>query len=52
MDLWLPPLSEQAKIVRKIDELMILCDELEHSLLEKVALLQQLSGAIVAEIAA
>jgi type I restriction enzyme S subunit len=45
----LPPLAEQHRIVRKIDELMSLCDRLEASLAARQEIVQQLLDALIAE---
>lgn len=48
----LPPFDEQRRIVAKVDELLALCDELEHSLLERNELSKKIAGAMTAEVAA
>jgi restriction endonuclease S subunit len=45
-------LGEQKRIVTKVDELMALCDGLEHSLLERNELSEKIAGAMAAEVAA
>jgi type I restriction enzyme S subunit len=50
-ELSLPPITEQRRIVSKIDELMTLCDELEHSLLGRNDLIKKISGALANEAA-
>jgi type I restriction enzyme S subunit len=45
----LPPLSEQHRIVAKVDELMALCDRLEASLSASAATRPRLLDALLAE---
>jgi type I restriction enzyme S subunit len=45
----LPPLSEQRRIVARIDELMALCDQIEQSLLAAEHLAAQLLDALIYE---
>ena len=45
----LPPLSEQHRIVAKVDELMALCDQLEASLTDTAATRRRLLDALLAE---
>jgi type I restriction enzyme S subunit len=49
---FLPGLSEQKRIVSKVDELMALCDQLEHFLLERSELSKKIAGAMAAEVVA
>jgi len=46
----LPPLAEQHRIVAKVDELMVLCDELEASLTRTQTESRRLLDAVMAEI--
>jgi len=48
----LPDLEDQKRIVAKVDQLLSLCDELEHSLLERSELIKKIAGAMTAEVAA
>jgi type I restriction enzyme S subunit len=41
-------LTEQRRIVTKVDELMSLCDQLDKSLLERQEFSRKFSGAVVA----
>jgi len=43
----LPPLTEQQRIVKKVDELMALCDQLKDRLNQSQTLQQQLADAVV-----
>lgn len=43
----LPPLAEQHRIVKKVDELMALCDQLKYRLNQAQTLQQQLADAVV-----
>ena len=43
----LPPLQEQVRIVSKIDELMLLCDELELAIIKSNYLQQSLADVLV-----
>jgi type I restriction enzyme S subunit len=45
----LPPLAEQHRIVKKVDELMALCDQLKDRLNQAQTLQQQLADAVVAQ---
>jgi type I restriction enzyme S subunit len=45
----LPPLSEQHRIVAKVDELMALCDRLEAGLIDAAATRRCLLDALLAE---
>ena len=45
----LPPLSEQRRIVAKVDALMALCDRLEASLTATAATRRRLLDALLAE---
>ena len=45
----LPPLAEQHRIVAKVDELMALCDQLEASLTDTAATRHRLLDALLAE---
>ncbi|MGL3607651.1 restriction endonuclease subunit S [Rhizobium sp. G187] len=45
----LPPLAEQRRIVAKVDELMVLCDQLETSLTSADATRKKLLDALLAE---
>jgi type I restriction enzyme S subunit len=47
-----PPIEEQKRIVTKVDELMELCDQLEHSLVERDELAKKIAGSLASEIAA
>jgi type I restriction enzyme S subunit len=44
-----PPLAEQHRIVKKVDELMALCDQLKDHLNQAQTLQQQLADAVVAQ---
>jgi type I restriction enzyme S subunit len=48
----LPPISEQSRIVAKVDQLMALCDELESNLQAHDKTAERFAEAIVAELAA
>jgi hypothetical protein len=48
----LPPLSEQHRIVAKVDVLMALCDELEARLKERAVVQGKLANSIVKNVAA
>jgi type I restriction enzyme S subunit len=48
----LPPLAEQKRIVAKVDELLALCDELEHRLRQTEDHGSKLMDAIIAELLA
>jgi type I restriction enzyme S subunit len=48
----LPPLAEQERIVAKVDELMVLCDELEAKLTQQQTDADRLTEAMVAAILA
>jgi restriction endonuclease S subunit len=50
LEIWIPPLAEQKRIVAKVDELMALVDELEQQLANSRTLGQQLLEAVVAEL--
>ncbi len=52
LDLTLPPLAEQKRIVAKVDELMSLVDDLERQLVESRSKGQQLMEAIVERLTA
>ena len=43
----IPPLAEQPRIVKKVDELMVLCDQLKDRLNQAQTLQQQLANAVV-----
>jgi len=43
----IPPLAEQHRIVKKVDELMVLCDQLKDRLNQAQTLQQQLANAVV-----
>ena len=45
----LPPLSEQKRIVEKVDKLMAYCDELEKQVKESQTNSKQLMGAVLRE---
>lgn len=45
-----PPLSEQKQIVKKVDELMLLCDELEKQTLETKENSENLMKAVLGEV--
>lgn len=45
----LPPLAEQHRIVAKVDELMVLCDELEAQITTTVTTRRQLLEATLHE---
>jgi type I restriction enzyme S subunit len=45
----LPPLSEQHRIVAKVDELMVLCDRLETSLIIAADVRRRLLNSLLAE---
>ena len=45
----LPPLAEQHRIVAKVDELMVLCDQLESSLVAAAATRRRLLDALIAD---
>ena len=47
-----PPLDEQKRIVAKVEELMALCGELERSVDERNELSKKISGSLVSETAA
>ena len=46
----MPPLSEQKRIVTKVDELMTICDKLETGLLQSQNVCNHMMEAVVAEI--
>ena len=48
----LPPLEEQKRVVAKVDQLMALCDELEHQLNQTQTKAEKYAGAVVAEMTA
>jgi type I restriction enzyme S subunit len=48
----IPPLSEQHRIVAKVDELMALCDDLEARLREVAEISEQLAESVVHHVAA
>jgi len=48
----LPPLAEQHRIVAKVDELMVLCDQLKTQLAESRQLHAQLADALVSQVMA
>lgn len=48
----LPPVDEQKRIVAKVDELMVLCDQLENLLSERNALSKRIAVALSSEVAA
>jgi type I restriction enzyme S subunit len=52
MPLPIPPVSEQKRIVAKVDQLMALCDSLEAALRRAEGTAQKLAEAVVAEIVA
>ena len=43
----IPPLDEQHRIVKKVDELMVLCDHLKQRLTQARNTRCQLAGAVV-----
>lgn len=45
----IPPLAEQQRIVKKVDELMALCDQLKDRLNQAQALQQQLADTVVSK---
>jgi type I restriction enzyme S subunit len=45
----LPPLTEQKRIVEKVDKLMALCDELKEQVKENQGNYQELMGAVLME---
>jgi type I restriction enzyme S subunit len=45
----LPPLAEQHRIVAKVDELMALCDQLEYNLTSATNIRSDLLDALLAE---
>ncbi|MDP3564826.1 MAG: restriction endonuclease subunit S [Methanoregula sp.] len=47
----LPPLSEQHRIVAKVDALMALCDALESRLKERAGVQGKMAGAVVKQVA-
>ncbi|MDP3396426.1 MAG: restriction endonuclease subunit S [Methanoregula sp.] len=47
----LPPLTEQHRIVAKVDALMALCDALESRLKERAGVQARLAGAVVKQVA-
>jgi type I restriction enzyme S subunit len=51
-ELPLPPALEQKRIVTKVDELMTLCDQLEHSLIKRDELAKKIAVSLASEIAA
>jgi type I restriction enzyme S subunit len=51
-ELPLPPALEQKRIVTKVEELMTLCDQLEHSLIKRDELAKKIAVSLASEIAA
>jgi len=45
----LPPLAEQKRIVAKVDELMLICDQLENQLESQQKVRRQLLEALLYE---
>jgi type I restriction enzyme S subunit len=52
LDIPLPPLAEQSRIVAKVDQLMALCDELEAKINANESASRQFAEAVVAKLAA
>lgn len=50
LELWVPPLAEQHRIVSKVDELMALCDQLAAARAEREAVRDQLTSAGLARL--
>jgi type I restriction enzyme S subunit len=50
MPVSLPPLPEQHRIVAKIDQLMILCDALEHQIDAAAGKQTELLNAVMAQV--
>ena len=46
----LPPLGEQKRIVAKVDELMVLCDQLDANLSNSSILASKLASSVVAQV--
>jgi len=51
LDVPVPLIAEQKRIVEKVDLLMALCDELEKSLKDREAIARKLAGSVVSDIA-
>jgi type I restriction enzyme S subunit len=48
----IPTMHQQSFIAKNIRELHVLCDELEHSLLERNELTKKIAGALAADVVA
>jgi type I restriction enzyme, S subunit len=49
LDVWLPPVEQQLEIIKKVDEMMVLCDELEKTLIQRNELAKKIAGSIVSQ---